>query len=372
MAATATVLHYVDRWLPLSAGFVHALVERSTHDAVVVSRDGPEHVDTFPVHVLRSLAVAGRLGPARLVRAARTAGLEVLARRHDARLVHVHFGYAVHDVLGLVGRRHLPLVLSLHGDDVTALPALRPGHYERIAPVVDALVVPSHWLAARTAELGFAPERTHVIASGVDTSRFTPSPLPEGAPTVTFVGRFVEKKGLDVLLAAWPSVRQAVPTAELHVLGDGPQLELVAAAASDPNLGVTHHRPDPARRHDQVRDLLRAATVVATPSRTAADGDAESLLLVNLEAQASGRPVVTTRHGGIPEFVEDGGSALVVDPADPRALAGALVAVLQDRHLAAGLGAAGPAVAARFEASRGSAAVDALYDTLLERSPQGR
>lgn len=372
MAATTTVLHYVDRWLPLSAGFVHALVERSTHDAVVVSRDRPEHVDAFPVPALRSLAAAGRVGPGRLVRAARTAGLGWLARRHQVGLVHVHFGYAAHDVLGLVGRRPRPLVLSLHGDDVTALPALRPGHYERITPAVDALVVPSRWLADRTADLGFAPERTHVVPSGVDTSRFTPTPLPAGPPVVAFVGRLVEKKGLDVLLSAWPAVRRAVATAELHVLGDGPQRELVATAAADPDLGVTHHRPDAARRHDQVRDLLRTATVVATPSRTAADGDAESLLLVNLEAQASGRPVVTTRHGGIPEFVAEGRSALVVEPADPRALAAALTAVLQDTDLAARLGAAGPEVAARFDVARGAAAVDALYDSLLERSPRGR
>jgi glycosyltransferase involved in cell wall biosynthesis len=117
---------------------------------------------------------------------------------------------------------------------------------------------------------------------------------------------------------------------------------------------------------------LAASTVVASPSRTSGDGDAESLLLVNLEAQASGRPVVTTRHGGIPEFVEEGVSALVVPEGDADALAAALVQVLTDGALATRLGAAGPEVAARFDVRACSTAVDAIYDGLLEPSARGR
>jgi len=93
---------------------------------------------------------------------------------------------------------------------------------------------------------------------------------------------------------------------------------------------------------------------------------------VNLEAQASGRAVVTTRHGGIPEFVEEGTSALVVAPDDADALAAGLVAVLQDPALASRMGAAGPAVAARFSLSAAAVAVDRVYDSLLEVSPRNR
>ena len=362
LRGTATVLHHLDRWLPLSAGFVHALVDRSTHDAVVVSRDAPQHTATFPVPVLRSLGPTGRLPP-RFARVARTAALTGVARRHRVAIVHVHFGYAVHDVLGLVARRDLPLVLSLHGDDVTALPALRPGHYDAVRERVAAVVVPSRWLAQRTVELGFDPALVHVIPSGVDTARFAPSPLPS-TPRVAFVGRLVEKKGLDVLLAAWPDVRAEVRDAELHVLGDGPLRDLVADAVA-PSSGVRHLRPDATRRHDQVAELLRGARAIVAPSRTAADGDAESLLLVNLEAQASGRPVVTTRHGGIPEFVEEDRSALLVEPGDPTGLAAALVRVLREPGLAERLAAEGPAVAARFDVAAGAARVDRLYEALL-------
>ena len=93
---------------------------------------------------------------------------------------------------------------------------------------------------------------------------------------------------------------------------------------------------------------------------------------MNLEAQASGRAVVTTRHGGIPEFVEEGTSALVVAPGDAQELAAALISVLRDHALASRLGAAGPAVAARFSVDAAAAAVDRVYDSLLEGSPRGR
>jgi glycosyltransferase involved in cell wall biosynthesis len=75
--------------------------------------------------------------------------------------------------------------------------------------------------------------------------------------------------------------------------------------------------------------------------------------------------VVTTRHGGIPEFVAPGETALLVPEGDADALAEALIRVLADRELASRLGAAGPALAARFDATAMAERVDDLYDALL-------
>jgi glycosyltransferase involved in cell wall biosynthesis len=218
------------------------------------------------------------------------------------------------------------------------------------------VVVPSRFLLERAVEAGARADRVRVLPSGVDRAVFRPAPPSDGQPTAVFVGRFVEKKGLDVLAAAWPAVRAAVPGARLLLLGEGP-----LAVLPDAERWVL----DPRRRADQVREALQRASVVVTPSRTAADGDSESLLLVNLEAQAVGRPVVSTRHGGIPEAVEEGRSALLVPEADPAALADAVVALLRDPDRAREMGRAGVEVAARFDADLLAARVDALYDELL-------
>jgi glycosyltransferase involved in cell wall biosynthesis len=352
----------MERWLPLSEQFVYALVTGSRHPGVVVARSRLEHVDVFPYRPLKSLGRIPKQMPGRRIeRRLVTGSLLALTARYRPALVHHHHGYGSGRLIGFVQRRRIPFVVSLHGQEVTSDARLRPGVYAPVLDLADAVIVPSRFLLEQALDIGAKAESVCVIPSGVDTAFFSPTPLPTGAPEVVFIGRFVEKKGLDILLAAWPAVRGKIPAATLRLVGFGP-LEPVARSAGE---GVVVEAAQPLRRADQVRQAIRRARVVVTPSRTAADGDAESLLLVNLEAQASGRPLVTTRHGGIPEFVDEDNTALLVEEADPEALAEALVRVLADEDLAQRLAAAGPAWAARFEVSSCTAKVDAVYDRLI-------
>lgn len=351
---TASVLHYVPRWLEPSEQFVHAVVHATEHRAVVVAA---ELVDgtTFSASDLTNLGVLDRL-PASIAGKLRTAALMWLAARRDVGLVHVHFGYRWHDVAGLVHRRSLPLVVSLHGHDAFAFADEYPEVYGDALARVDAVVVPSEFLAARAVEIGARPAAIHVIPAGVDLDRFAPSPVPP-EPVALFVGRFAEKKGLDVLLAAWPTVRERVPDARLRLVGYGP---LAPQVRAEEGIEVVGRRP-----HSEVAAEVRRARVVVSPSRTATDGDADTLVVVNLEAQACGRPVVTTRHGGIPEYVQDGHTALLVEEGDPTSLAEALVRVLSDQVLARSLGGAGPAWVEQFSVARAAARLDELYDSLM-------
>jgi glycosyltransferase involved in cell wall biosynthesis len=254
--------------------------------------------------------------------------------------------------------------MSFHGHDVLSHLREWPGDFGDAPQRADAIIVPSRWFGDRVAELGVAPENIRIIPSGVDTTFFTPTPLPAASREVLFVGRFVEKKGLDVLLAAWPAVVAAVPEARLRLIGFGPLEDL--ARSGGPSVEVELGRP--AERAEQVRRALQRSRAVVTPSRMADNGDAETLLLVNLEAQASGRPVVTTRHGGIPEYVDEDTTALIVPENDGDALAAALIRVLTDDELASRLAAAGPAFTAPLDLSRTAAQVDDLYDELLQRA----
>ncbi len=357
-----TVLHTMQRYLPLSEQFVHTLLTRTRHKVVVVSRDAIENRETFPIKPLYSLArLAKRHDPPTIAeRRILTAAIVSIGTAHRAKLVHHHHAYRLSDVLGAVRRMKLPLVVSVHGQDVTAYARQWPGVVDPLR-VADAVVVPSRFIIGAVEEAGVPGDRIHVIPSGVETSFFTPTPLPDGVPEALFVGRFVEKKGLDVLLKAWEEVRRRVPGARLVLLGFGP-LENLAHSGGE---GVVVEPADPSRRGTQVRDAIRRARVIVTPSRTAADGDVETLLLVNLEAMASGRPVVTTRHGGIPEFVDEGRTALVVPENDPAGLADALERVLSDEPLARRMGAAGPEWVKRFDWAETARAMDGLYETMI-------
>lgn len=348
-------LHFHHRWLPASEPFVWDLVRHLPGRSVVVS-DAPVHnVERFPVDHLAALHPRLRLVPEQRRQQVATALLAGLCLRRRVQVVHAHHGYEAVRVAGVARLLRLPLVVSLHGHDAWGWVDDHPGVYDGILDRAAAVVVPSRFLIPRAVELGARSDRVQVIGSGIDTTFFSPTPVPR-EPEVLFVGRFVEKKGLDVLVEAWPKVAAAVPGARLRVLGFGP-LEHVARHAG----AIVERSPDRRR----VRDAIRAARVVVSPSRTATDDVADTLLMVNLEAQASGRPVVTTDHGGIPEYVTDGETALVVPEADPGALADALVRVLDDHDLARRLGAAGPARAAGQDVRAVAGRVHDLYAALV-------
>lgn len=351
------VVHLVPRWLPPTEQFVDQLLRRSSYQPVVVTKWGAVPGSAFPRRPILHLApVYGRVPPRHRGRVLATA-LPLVLRVFRAGVLHVHFGYETDGVVKAARRGGAALVVSVHGHDVTAAESRSDPALRDALSHADAVIVPSAFLAEAAAQAGARADRIRVLPSGVDLAAFTPSPLPSGPPQVVFVGRFVEKKGLDVLAAAWPRVRAALPDVRLLLLGEGP----VPAHELLPDAELW--APDPARREDQVREALSRAHVVVTPSRTASDGDSDSLLLVNVEAQACGRPVVSTRHGGIPDGVGPD-SALLVPEADAGALADALVRVLTDRDLAERMAAAGPAFAATLDADRCAARVDALYREL--------
>ncbi|MGH9306810.1 MAG: glycosyltransferase, partial [Acidimicrobiales bacterium] len=204
--SSRSVLHFVDDWLPASEVFVYDLVRNLHRPSLVVTPQRIHNADRFPLPEVHSLVPLLRVvRPRSLHPAAVTAVLAGLARYRRVELVHVHHGYGIDHVLGLLARRPIPLVLSLHGHDVTGYLEQRPDAYRDAIERVGAVVVPSRFLAGHAVAAGFDPERVHVLPSGIDTAYFSPTALPEGPPMVLFVGRFVAKKGLDVLASAWPA-----------------------------------------------------------------------------------------------------------------------------------------------------------------------
>lgn len=353
------VLHFAADWLPASEVFVHDLVRHLARRGVVVAAGKLHNTERFPLPDVHSLTVIDDWArPAPLRRALVTAMLDRLVRRRRVAVVHAHHGYGLDRIAPTVRRHRLPFVVSFHGHDLTGYLRRHPDAYVDVADDVALVAVPSAFLIPHAVAAGFPETKVRVMPSGVDTAYFSPSPLPAGPPEVVFVGRFVAKKGIDTLASAWPEVQRAVPEARLRLLGYG---ELEADARAIPGNTDVVLSPD----RSTVRDAIRRARAIVSPSRTAEDDAVETLLMVNLEAQASGRPVVTTRHGGIPEFVREDDTALVVPEADPDALAAALVRVLSDEELARSMAAAGPPWASRFDVRVTAARFDAAYDELV-------
>ncbi|WP_059010425.1 glycosyltransferase family 4 protein [Streptomyces specialis] len=185
--------------------------------------------------------------------------------------------------------------------------------------------------------------RATVISPGVDPGLFTTSPVPE-APRVLFAGslaRAASYKGLpDLLHAVRALARTTTPGVRLEVVGAGSSAAGYQSLAR--RLGLADHVTFTGRlAGGELAAAYRRARVLALPTHY------DSFPSVLVEAMASGRPVVTTRVGGIPSLVEDGGNGLLVGAGDITALTGALGAVLGDDALAGRLGAAGHALVRR-------------------------
>lgn len=311
----------------------------------------------------------------------------------DIDLIHVH---GLTD--GLFGawraaRRHdQPILFEmtlLGTDDPVAVSEKRQlfQHWrESIYRRCDGYVAMSEALARRYRESGLPEERLRVIAQGVDTRRYAPADdraesrrqlgIPGDGPLVAFVGSLIERKGIDVLLAAWERIHAAEPTARLLLVGkdrfpDDPAAERALDTASARLSAGARERvvrtgltPDPSAH-------LRAADVFVFPSRREGFGS------VIIEAMACALPCVVADLPGITDtiFAEAAGLAAEVTPgcdgfvvpqAAPAALADRALALIRSPELRRAVGARARARAlSEFDLDRIAAAYVEWYHACL-------
>ena len=181
---------------------------------------------------------------------------------------------------------------------------------------------------------------------------------------IVHVGRLVEKKGCDVLLAAFAEVAAQVPAARLVIIGEGRLRRRLQAAAVRSGFGGRIVFLG-AQDHATVLDWLRRASVVAIPSRSARNGDREGLPIVLLEACALARAILASDIAAISEVVRHDNGALLAPPGDADALARNIFRLLEDPALGCRLGAAARrSVEADHDLARQTAALEALYDAV--------
>jgi phosphatidylinositol alpha-1,6-mannosyltransferase len=262
-------------------------------------------------------------------------------------------------------RANTPVVSTVHGSDVFALRQAALRSFKRSA-LRNSAAVTVNSSATRDAVALLDPDLPDVrlIPMGTDVSARARPELVEqwrdlstgDGPLVAYVGRLVDWKGVDDLLAAAVLAAEDLPYLSVVIAGTGPLQQHLEARALSLGLGDRVHFVG-WLTDVQVTALQAAADVVAIPSRTSRDGSREAQGLSVIEAMALGKPVVAGRVGGIPDAVEDGKTGLLVPERSPDALANALRLLISDQELSAKIGAAArksvqryawPAVAGRF------------------------
>ena len=322
----------------------------------------PEYLHEAPAGVFAAWRRARRLPGYRAARRAWLADLRrdrtpnrvrrfgqacVLAATLPAEIgrIHAHFLHTPASVARYAAAmRGLPWSCSAHAKDIWTSPdwELR----EKIESL-DWLVTCTRAGFEHLRGLARDPARIGLVYHGLDFDRLPeppdrrgPGPDGDGAPvTLLSVGRAVEKKGYDDLLAALARLPDGLAWRLVHI-GGGKRAESLRAQAAA--LGLADRIAwRGAQPWGAVIEAYRASDVFVLASKIGRDGDRDGLPNVLMEAQSQGLACLATSVSAIPELIEDGASGLLVPPGDPAALAAGLERLIRDPALRARLGAAG-------------------------------
>jgi glycosyltransferase involved in cell wall biosynthesis len=282
-------------------------------------------------------------------------GLVAELRRAPA-LIHAHDAHAV--TLGgvaaaLTGR---PLLATRRVD----FHLRRRGYWGRAARIIAI----SGAVARVLTEDGIAPERIHVVHSGIVVEEVRGTPplgirarlgLPSEALIAANVAALVAHKDLAALVRAAALLRDTLPSLHWVVAGEGVERQALERLRAE--LGLDHrvhllgHLDDPAR-------LIADADCFVMSSRE------EGLGTSVLDAMALGIPVASTTAGGLPEMLQEG-AGLLVPPGDPAALAAAVERLLREPALARDIARKAEQRVESFTAARMAEAVRSVYRSLV-------
>lgn len=294
----------------------------------------------------------------------------LLERRH-ADLMHVYFGHTGVHLLPFIKRWPKPVVVSFHGMDIMPRED-KPGYLDNLKDLLQTIplvMARSHSLKDRMLDLGCPEEKFRLNRTGIPLGNFPfieRQPPVDGAWHFVQACRLVEKKGLDVALKAFARFSASRPGARFTIAGDGPLRETLDRLVAELGLEETV-RFAGFLSEDALRDLYHSAHVFVHPSQITEDQNQEGIPNSMLEAMSTGLPVLATRHGGIPEAVDDGAAGLLSAERDVDGLLDHMERLLSEPGSWAAMGRrASDDMRENFEQKAQVRKLENIYQELLE------
>ncbi len=286
----------------------------------------------------------------------------------DFDIIHCHFGPN-----GIVGAYLKELALdsklitTFHGYDLSSFVLNNDRNIYNFLFSKGDLFMPisEHW-KERLVEMGCDEKEIMVHHMGIDLEhfKFFERPITENIKILS-VGRLVEKKGHEYAIKAVAKVVSKHKTIIYQIAGDGPlkcELEsLVTKLGIENYIKFLGNVVD-----DELLKLYRDSHIFALPSVTAGNGDQEGIPVVLMEAQATGLPVISTFHSGIPEVVADGKSGYLVPERDVDAMTKKLEYLVVHPEIWSEMGRAGRKfIEARYDVRKLNQQLVKRYKALL-------
>ncbi|NET30790.1 MAG: colanic acid biosynthesis glycosyltransferase WcaL [Cyanothece sp. SIO1E1] len=236
------------------------------------------------------------------------------------------------------------LVTAFHGVDISQnLKAMGEDIYDELFKAGNLFLPACENWQRRLLQLNCVPNKIIVHRMGIDPQRFIFQLRQirghEPVQLIT-VARLTEKKGLEYSIRAVAQVAKQYPNLRYDIIGSGdlkPNLEVLI---QELNLEAVINLLG-SKTQSEVFEALSQAHLFLHPSVTADNGDQEASPVSIQEAMATGLPIISTYHGGIPELVEDDVSGFLVPERDENALAEKLIYLINHPERWADMGAAG-------------------------------
>jgi colanic acid/amylovoran biosynthesis glycosyltransferase len=285
-------------------------------------------------------------------------------------VLHAHFG-PVADAFRFA--RELfdaPLVVSFHGYDFCTVPRKQGADvYQQLWPSADSVIANSRYSAERLRALHCLDEKISILPVGLHPEEYALENREIGlgeTVRILTVARLVEIKGHADAIRAVAQLRKMGADVQYEIVGDGPLRASLAGLIDDLGLiGVV--RLHGSKTEAEVRQCFANADVFLLPSRSI-NGDAEGQGLVLQEAQASGLPVVATRHGAFAEGLAPENQRWMCDEGDPSAIARALSSLIDARAEWPQIGRAGQEfVRSRYDAQLLNEQLVGIYRDVIAR-----
>jgi glycosyltransferase involved in cell wall biosynthesis len=294
-----------------------------------------------------------------------------LCRKYHIDLIHAHW-IIPQGLIALLARRlycrKAGLLCTLHGGDLFSL---RGGILESLKRYVirhcDQVTVVSSAMKQRLQDMGCPIDMVSVQSMGVDLrEQFVPASGVRKDVDLIFVGRLVEKKGVNTLIEAVQLLKANFPAVQLRIVGDGPEkpaLErLVADLQLDKHIEFLGPRPN-----DQVPACYHSARIAVVPSVIAANGDQEGLGLVAVEAMGCGCAVIVSDLPALRDVVQDEKTGLVFHSNDSMDLSIKIRMLITDDSMRERLARQGrEAVLERFDWQETGARYQRLIGSILQ------
>lgn len=226
-------------------------------------------------------------------------------------------------------------IVSFHGYDASRyIKEKGPNCYDYLFERANVITTPSVYLANELINIGCRKSKIFVHRNGIELDKFKPISRQFSDKNLTFltVSRLVEKKGLEYSIKAFSKFLNKYPYSKYNIIGDGPLQSNLMSLVSELNILDRVNFLGRGNKDDVLKNMYDADVYILT-SVTAANGDKEGLPVTISEALATGLPVISSYHSGIPDLVIDGQTGFLAKEKDVDGIYEAMLEIASNGEL---------------------------------------